>query len=186
MPILEALVDDFFTYIHPLCPFPHQPTFQASFVDREDRTNPEFLALLASMIGALVASFPRTARAHLKNQQSTQLFPRAVVMVEKCRDIALEARGSKWSAKQPKTLNDAATSYFLALASGYMLHWNCFRLHVGEALSLMNELGFNRPKHPNELPTFGNDSCAPDKLPFNHIKDQVGKRIFWCIFLGVR
>ncbi|CAI4211676.1 unnamed protein product [Parascedosporium putredinis] len=187
-PILEALVDDFFTYIHPLCPFPHQPTFQAAFVNRDDRTDPEFLALLASMIGALVSSFPRTARAHLKSQQSVHIFPRAIVMIEKCRDIALEARGAKWSSKQPKSLNDAATSYFLALSAGYTLQFNLFRLHLAEALSVMNELGFNRPKHPGDLPTFGNDTCerGPDKLPFNHIKDQVGKKIFWCIFLGVR
>lgn len=187
-PILEALVDDFFTYIHPLCPFPHQPTFQAAFVNRDDRTDPEFLALLASMIGALVASFPRTARAHLKNQQSMHIFPRATVMIDKCRDIALQARGVKWPSKQPKTLNDAATSYFLALSASYTLQVNVFRLHMTEALGLINELGFERPKHPNEGPTYGNDisAPAPDKLPFNHIKDQVGKRIFWCIFLGVR
>lgn len=185
-PILEALVDDFFTYIHPLCPFPHQPTFQAAFVNREDRTNPEFLALVASMIGALVASFPRTARAHLKNQQSTHMFPRAITMIEKCRDVALEARGAKWAAKQPKTMNDAATSYFLGLAAAYTLQWPISRLHMSETLCLLNELGFNRPKHPGELPTFGSDTCDPDKPPFNHVKDQTGKKIFWCVFLGVR
>ncbi|SPO05510.1 uncharacterized protein DNG_08197 [Cephalotrichum gorgonifer] len=184
--ILEALVDDFFTYIHPLCPFPHQPTFQAAFVNREDRTDPEFLALLASMIGALVASFPRTARAHLKNLQSTQMFPRAVTMIEKCRDIALEARGARWAAKQPKTMNDAATSYFLCLMASYTLQNNICRLHMGETLSVLNELGFNRPKHPGDLPTFGSDICEPDRPPFNHIKDQTGKKIFWCVFLGVR
>lgn len=185
-PILEALVDDFFTYIHPLCPFPHQPTFQAAFVNREDRTDPEFLALLASMIGALVASFPRTARAHLKNQQSTHMFPRAIIMIEKCRDIALEARGGRWAAKQPKTMNDAATSYFLNLSAAYTLQWNISRLHMSETLCVLNELGFNRPKHPGEFPTFGNDTCAPDSPPFNHVKDQTGKKIFWCVFLGVR
>lgn len=185
-PILEALVDDFFTYIHPLCPFPHQPTFQAAFVNREDRTDPEFLALLASMIGALVASFPRTARAHLKNQQSTHMFPRAIIMIDKCRDIALEARGAKWAAKQPKTMNDAATSYFLSLAASYTLQWTIGRLHMSESLCVLNELGFNRPKHPGELPTFGSDTCDPDKPPFNHVKDQTGKKIFWCVFLGVR
>lgn len=185
-PILEALVDDFFTYIHPLCPFPHQPTFQAAFAAREDRTDPEFLALLASMIGALVASFPRTARAHLKNQQSTHMFPRAIIMIEKCREIALEARGARWLAKQPRTMSDAATSYFLGLAAAYTLQWNNCRLMMSEALCVLNELGFNRPKHPGELPTFGSDACDPDRQPFDHVRDQTGKKIFWCIFLGVR
>lgn len=186
MPVLELLVDDFFTYIHPLAPFPHEPTFRQSFANREDRTKPEFLGLLASMIAALVASFPRSAREHLKAQHSTHLFPKAVVMIEKCRDIALLTRGSKWVLKQPKTLDDAATSYFLGLASGYTLQWNASRHFMAETLTLIRELGFSRPKHIGHLPTFGNDTFSPDPLPFNHVKDQIGKRIFWCLLLGVR
>ncbi|KAI5460295.1 hypothetical protein BGZ63DRAFT_358832 [Mariannaea sp. PMI_226] len=186
MPVLELLIDDFFTYIHPLAPFPHEPTFRQSFANREDRTRPEFLGLLASMICALVASFPRSAREHLKAQHSTHLFPRAIVMIEKCREIALLSRGSKWQLKQPKTLDDAATSYFLGLASGYTHQWNASGQFMAETLTLIRELGFNRPKHTGELPTFGNDSYSPDPLPFNHVKDQIGKRIFWCLLLGVR
>lgn len=186
MPVLELLVDDFFTYIHPLTPFPHEPTFRQSFANREDRTKPDFLGLLASMICGLVASFPRSTREHLKAQHSTHLFPRAVVMMERCREIALLTRGSKWQLKQPKTLDDAATSYFLGLASGYSHQWHASGQFMAETLTLLRELGFHRPKHPGDLPTFGNDNCSPDPLPFNHVKDQIGKRIFYCLLLGVR
>ena len=186
MPVLELLVDDFFTYIHPLAPFPHEPTFRHSFANREDRTRPEFLGLLASMIGALVASFPRSAREHLKAQHSTHLFPKAIVLIEKCRDIALVTRGDKWVLKQPKTLDDAATSYFLGLASGYTHQHNAYQHFMAQTLTLIRELGFSRPKHPGDLPTFGNDPYSPDPLPFNHVKDQIGKRIFWCLLLGIR
>ena len=186
MPVLELLVDDFFTYIHPLAPFPHEPTFRQSFANREDRTKPEFLGLLASMICALVASFPRSAREHLKAQHNTHLFPRAIVMIDKCRDIALLTRGPRWPLKQPKTLDDAATSYFLGLGSGYTHQWNISNHFMAETLTLIRELGFNRPKHGGDLPTFGNDTYSDDPLPFNHVKDQMGKRIFWCLLLGVR
>ncbi|UNI16557.1 hypothetical protein JDV02_002983 [Purpureocillium takamizusanense] len=186
MPVLELLVDDFFTYVHPLAPFPHEPTFRQSFANREDRLRPEFLGLLASMVAALVASFPRSAREHLKAQHGSQLFPKAVVMVEKCRDVALLTRGSKWVLKQPKTLDDAATSYFLGLASGYVHQWNASRQFMAETLTLVRELGFARPKHPGDVPTFGNDLYSLDPLPFNHVKDQIGKRVFWCLLLGVR
>ncbi|KAL2751864.1 hypothetical protein ACRALDRAFT_1066339 [Sodiomyces alcalophilus JCM 7366] len=152
-----------------------------------DRTNPEFLSLLASMIGVLVASFPRSARQHLKSQHSTHLFPRAIVMIEKCREIALDTRGARWAAKQPKTLDDAATSYFLGLAAGYTLNVNLYRYFTAECLTLIRELGFHRPRNPGELPTFGGHDTNPtDPLPFHHIKDQIGKRIFWCLLLGVR
>lgn len=186
LPVLELLVDDFFTYIHPLAPFPHEPTFRQSFANREDRTRPEFLGLLASMIGALVASFPRSAREHLKAQHSTHLFPKAIVLVEKCRDIALLTRGSKWVLKQPKTLDDACTSYFLGLAGAYTLQWNPARHFMSETLILIREVGFMRPKHAGELPTFGADPYSNEPLPFNHVKDQIGKRLFWCLLLGIR
>ncbi|PNY27451.1 Quinic acid utilization activator [Tolypocladium capitatum] len=186
MPVLELLVDDFFTYVHPLAPFPHEPTFRQSFANRQDRSEPEFLGLLASMMAALVASFPRSAREYLKSQHGTRLFPKAIVLIEKCCDIALLTRGSKWVLKQPKTLDDAATSYFLGLASGYTHQWNASRHFMAETLTLVRELGFSRPKHPGDLPTFGNDPFSPDPLPFSHAKDQIGKRIFWCLLLGVR
>ena len=186
MPVLELLVDDFFTYIHPLTPFPHEPTFRQSFANREDRTRPEFLGLLASMIGTLVSSFPRSAREHLKAQHSTHLFPKAIVLIDKCRDIALHTRGSRWILKEPKTLDDCATSYFLGLASAYTMQQNATRLFFSECLALIRELGFVRPKHQGDLPTFGNDQYSIDPLPFNHVKDQIGKRIFYCLLLGVR
>lgn len=186
MPVLELLIDDFFTYIHPLAPFPHEPTFRQSFANREDRTRPEFLGLIASMICALASSFPRSAREHLKAKHSTHLFPRAIVLIEKCRDIALKARGDRWQLKQPKTLDDATTSYFLGLASGYTHQWNTYQHFMSETLTLIQELGFKRPKHHGELPTFGNDPYSPEPRPFNHVKDQIGKRIFWCLLLGIR
>jgi len=185
LPMLQALVEDFFTYIHPLCPFPHQPTFQAAFRNAENRTNPEFLALLASMVAALVASFPRSARNYLKAQPNGHMFPRASVMVEKCIAMAREARGTHWVDKK-FTVDDGVTSYFLGLAAGYLLRTQVYQYHMQEALTIMRCLGYHAPKHPGETPTFGNDTCEPDGLSFDHIKDQIGKRLFWCIFLGVR
>ena len=112
-PVLSLLVDDFFAYIHPLVPFPHEPSFRQSLANREDRTSREFLALLAGMIACLVASFPRSARAHLKSQHGPNRFPRAIAMVDRCRAVALEARGPKFTGKEEMTVYDAAASYFL-------------------------------------------------------------------------
>ena len=39
---LQILVDDYFTYIHPLIPLPHEPTFREAFARREDRTDRTF------------------------------------------------------------------------------------------------------------------------------------------------
>ncbi|EGO55838.1 hypothetical protein NEUTE1DRAFT_67858, partial [Neurospora tetrasperma FGSC 2508] len=138
--VLVLLVDDFFTYIHPLTPFPHEPTFRQQLANREDQKSREFLALLASMVGCLVASFPRTARLHFKSQHGLNLFPKAIYLVDRCRQVAMEARGSHFYNREDMTVYDAVTSYLLGLAAAYTLQW----------------------------------------------KDQIGKRVFWVLFLGVR
>lgn len=182
-PVLTLLIDDFFTYIHPLVPFPHEPTFRMSFTAREDRTNKGFLALLASMIGALVASFPRTARLHLKSQQqSMHLYPKAITMIERCRTIALQSRGPTFYAREEVTVYDAATSYFLGLAAGYTLQWKVCRRFMAETLTLIRELGYHKPRDMGSS-VFGVTYRGPS---FNHVEDQLGKRIFWCTFLGIR
>lgn len=183
LPVLSHLVDDFFTYIHPLTPFPHEPTFRLSFANREDRTNREFLALLASMIGCLAASFPRTARLQLKAQQNgMNLFPKATALIEKCRTVALEARGSTFYGKDSVTVYDAATSYFLGLAAGYTMQWRVCRRFMTETMSFIRELGYHKPRDLGSS-MFSVTYRSP---PFDHVQDQLGKRIFWCMFLGIR
>ncbi|KAB5513189.1 hypothetical protein GE09DRAFT_905428, partial [Coniochaeta sp. 2T2.1] len=180
-PVLTLLVDDFFTYIHPLAPFPHEPTFKDQFQSRRDRTDPGFLALLSSMIGCLVASFPRTARLHLKSQQSSNLFPRAITMIERCRAVALEARGAQFMNKEEVTVYDAATSYFLGLAAGYTMQWKLCRRFMTETLSFVREMGYHKPRD------LGSSMGITYRGPaFDHVQDQMGKRIFWVMFLGIR
>ncbi|KAI1744975.1 hypothetical protein F4680DRAFT_403909 [Xylaria scruposa] len=189
-PVLQLLVDDFFTYIHPLMPFPHEPSFRQAFARRADRTNREFLALLASMIGVLVASFPRSARAHLKAQHSAGLFPTAVTMIDHCRSIALEARGPMFMAKQDMSVDDAAASYFLGLAAGYTLQWKPCRRFLAETMSFCRELGTHRPRDlsglAGSIPDLASALNAAASKPVDHIKDQIGKRIFWVMVAGIR
>ncbi|KAI0813710.1 hypothetical protein GGR55DRAFT_635574 [Xylaria sp. FL0064] len=189
-PVLQLLVDDFFTYIHPLMPFPHEPSFRQAFAARADRTNREFLALLASMVGVLVASFPRSARAHLKAQHSAGLFPTAITMIDHCRSIALEARGTTYLAKHEMSVDDAATSYFLGLAAGYTLQWKPCRRFLAETMSFCRELNTHRPRDLSNLAGYLPDLAAAANSiankPIDHIKDQIGKRIFWVMVAGVR
>ncbi|KAI8631566.1 hypothetical protein F5Y19DRAFT_424184 [Xylariaceae sp. FL1651] len=189
-PVLQLLVDDFFTYIHPLMPFPHEPSFRQAFANRADRTNREFLALLASMIGILVASFPRSARAHLKAQHSAGLYPTAMTMIDHCRSIALEARGATFMAKQEMSVDDAATSYFLGLAAGYTLQWKSCKRFLAETMSFCRELGTHRPRDlsslASHLPDLVAEVNSAANKPIDHIKDQIGKRIFWVMVAGIR
>lgn len=182
--VLQLLVDDFFTYIHPLTPFPHEPTFRAAFRNREDRTNPEFLGLLASMIAGLVASFPRTARLHLKASSNFEKFPRSIMLVNQCMRVALAMRPSDAMLRDTVTVNDAVVSYNLCLATGYTMQWNPCRRFMGESLRFLREMGFHRRRPPPTSLSFGPE--RPDDQPRDFISEEIGKRVYWCIFLGVR
>ncbi|KAK4149241.1 hypothetical protein C8A00DRAFT_19042 [Chaetomidium leptoderma] len=182
-PVLTLLIDDFFTYIHPLVPFPHEPTFRMSFTAREDRTNRAFLALLSSMIGCLVASFPRTARLHLKAQQhGMHMYPKAMTLIERCRTVALEARGASFYGREDVNVYDAGTSYFLGLAASYTMQWKVCRRFMAESMTFIRELNYHKQRDMGSS-MFGVTYRGPS---FNHVEDQLGKRIFWCIFLGLR
>ncbi|KAI1210092.1 uncharacterized protein F4807DRAFT_69613 [Annulohypoxylon truncatum] len=188
--ILELLVDDFFTYIHPLMPFPHEPTFRAAFASRMDKTSSEFLALVASMVGVLVASFPRSARSHLKAQHSTGLFPSAVAMIDHCRVIAVEARGAQFMIKDHMSVDIAATSYFLGLAAAHTLQWRLCKRFFTETMTFCRELLGNYqqsgPTVTQQIPGLTQMANASANGPIDHIKDQISKRIFWVMVAGVR
>ncbi|KAI1822567.1 hypothetical protein F4861DRAFT_513990 [Xylaria intraflava] len=191
-PVLIMLVDDFFTYMHPLMPFPHEPSFRQAFANRADRTDRDFLALLASMIGVLVASFPRSARVQLKAQNSVGGFPTAITMIDHCRSVALEARGANFTAKQDMTVDDAATSYFLGLAASYTLQWKLCRRFLAETMSFCRELGTHQSRdlassvgHISDT-VAALDSVSLASKPIDHIRDQIGKRIFWAMVATIR
>ncbi|KAF1979442.1 hypothetical protein BU23DRAFT_445818 [Bimuria novae-zelandiae CBS 107.79] len=192
--IINSLIDDFFTYIHPLCPFPHEPSFREAWNSREDCDNDSFLALLASMIAALVASFPRKPRLHLKHQ-TRDYFPNHLALVDRCREICAQARGPGYLDKPSLNVYDACTSYFLGLAGGYTFRWRQLRLYFGECLTILRSLGLHKASdqcytHPGRLPV-SVGSSGPNfeeirDVSLDHITEQIGRRVFYTLFVGVR
>ncbi|KXL46171.1 MAG: hypothetical protein FE78DRAFT_538929, partial [Acidomyces sp. 'richmondensis'] len=191
---LDLLIDDFFTYIHPLCPFPHEPSFREAWKRREDLSNKSFLALLAAMVGALVASFPRKPRLHLKAQKKESLFPNHMSLVNRCQQVCAVARGPGYLESDNLSVYDAATSYFLALMGVYTFRWRLGRLYFGECLTILRTLGLHRPREQTQqqlgaLPTaFGSHGTHDGnrEQPIDNITLEMGRRIFWTMFVGVK
>ncbi|KAL2354343.1 hypothetical protein BJ546DRAFT_843711 [Cryomyces antarcticus] len=193
--LLELLIQDFFTYIHPLCPFPHEPSFRESFRQREDYNNRPFLALLASMIGALVASFPRRPRLHLKALGKENLFPNHMSLVLRCQKVAAAARGAGYLERDDLNIYDAATSYFLGLTGVYTYRWRQGRLYFGECLTIIRALGLNKAKEhrytplgslPAALGPHESNYDGPRDGGLDHITLEIGRRIFWTMFVSSR
>jgi len=195
METLDLLIDDFFTYIHPLCPFPHEPSFREAWKRREDLTNKAFLALLASMIGALVSSFPRKPRLHLKAHRREHLFPNHMSLVHRCQQLCAMARGPGYLESESLSVYDAATSYFLALMGIYTFRWRLGRLYFGECLTILRTLGLHKTKEhtytqlgllPHSVGSSAGSFDGSQDQPVDNITLEMGRRIFWTMFVGVK
>ena len=191
---MNALIDDFFMYIHPLCPFPHEPSFREAWERREDFSNPSFLALLASMIAALVASFPRKPRLHLKTQTRRE-YPSHLSLVDKCREVCAQARGPGYLDRPSLNVYDACTSYFLGLTGAYVFQWRQLRLYLAECLTIIRALGLHKAESqgytylgsvPSALGSDGPNFDGSSDFKLDHITEQIGRRVFWTVFVGVR
>ncbi|KIX06806.1 uncharacterized protein Z518_04782 [Rhinocladiella mackenziei CBS 650.93] len=187
LPTLKVLLDDYFIYIHPLIPLPHEPTFRRSFEAREDRTNHNFLSLVAAMVECLVASFPRRPRQLFTSEQARAQFPNAGALIDRCHQVFVEARGLGYMDR-PMSLYDGIASYLTGLAAGYVLDIPRMRLYLGECTIIMREFNFHRPEihRPTSAPPGGLFSPVDTNRPppVDHVYQESGRRLFWLLFVG--
>ena len=177
---MEILLDDYFLYIHPLVPLPHEPTFRAAFARREDKTDRTFLALVASMLETLVASFPRRARRVFTSEQARHQFPNASAVIERCHQVFVEARGAGYLDKTV-TMNDALASYLAGLSSAYNYNIKRMRLYFGECVMMLRVLGYH---HHAGRASLEDNEQPQRKLPINYIHQESGRRLFWLMFVS--
>ncbi|KAF2152498.1 hypothetical protein K461DRAFT_294158 [Myriangium duriaei CBS 260.36] len=192
--IINLLINDYFTYIHPLCPFPHEPSFREAWRERQDYTHRPFLALLASMIAALVASFPRKPQLYLKAQHREKIYSTPSELVTTCFKVCAAARGPGYLDSQTLSVHDAATSYLLGLAGTYTQRWRQGRLYFGECLTIIKALDLHKAKDNNYFGLNGltiynsevNDQDGNKEEMLDNITLQVGRRVFWTAFVSTR
>ena len=191
--ILQQLLDDYFTYIHPLIPIPHEPSFRAALGRREDLSNPTFLALLASMVGCLVASFPRRPRIHLKAQNMDKIFPNSSSLIDRCHKVAVEARGPGYLDRD-LTVHDAVISYLQGLTNAYIYNWQSCRVYFGQCLTISRIIGLHRVKSSSIAYSAGfqSDMNVYDNGNGHRehqgdlILRELGRRTFWILFVAIK
>lgn len=116
---VTSLLDDYFAYIHPVAPIPHEPTFRASFSARADLHDPGFVALVGAMLGVLTVVYPQRARMHFAQGNSNLQSFSANDYAAHCRSIVLHAMPPEYLEKRPYFVHDIIISYLLGLACMY-------------------------------------------------------------------
>jgi hypothetical protein len=176
---LRVLIDDYFTYIHPLMVLPHEPTFRAAFERREDRTNRSFLALLCSMIEALVASFPRRPRQLFTSEANRRLFPNAGALIDRCHRVYTEARGPGYLDRE-LSLYDAFSSYLIGITAAYLFDSSRAHLYIGECVLILRRLGIHRADPAIQSPTHAGAASGET----DYIRTELGRRLFWLSYVS--
>lgn len=182
-PLLPHLVDDYFTYVHPLLPIPHEPSFRAALAAREDVKDTTFLALLASMIGYLVTSLPRRPRLHIHGLGMDALFPSSDALIERCRRTAIEARGLGHLDRQ-QTVDDAFVSYLQGMIAAHSFNWDACRLYLGQYISISRVIGLHKQAGPGSAPVANANEPGGDvlRLGGDVVLQETARRMFWIGF----
>jgi hypothetical protein len=194
LPTLQLLVDDYFLFIHPLIPVPHEPTFREAFANRDDVSNKRFLALLASMIGSLVASFPRRPRLHLRTDSAESMYPNSMALVKRCHDVSVQARGLGY-LDTSTTIEDAAISYHLSLCSSYVYNMRRCRMYLGECMTILRVYNLYNPSKQavatlspvaaaSPLSEAQNPFIDPSDATDNFLVQEQGRRLFYICLAG--
>lgn len=181
IPTLRVLIDDYFTYIHPLTPLPHEPTFRAAFERREDRTDRTFLALLAAMMEALVASFPRRPRQLFTSEPNRRLFPNAGALIDRCHQVFNAARGPGYLDRE-LSLYDAFSSYLVGLTAAYLSNSNRASLYMAECVSVVRKLAIHKVPADPSMQSPANARSASGET--DHIKQELSRRLFWLSYVS--
>ena len=204
MTMLERLVDDYFTFIHPLVPLPHEQLFRDAFVHRQDLTSPTFVALIASMLGYLVACFPQRPRQHIREgvpvdhqQQMDSLYSNPMDLVERCHKIAMEALGPGYLDRK-MSVDDALISYLQALTCVQMFNRQSATHYLKQCMTISASLGLHKVNaisdantNGHTLPTArmtanGHALTGPHPVGVDQVMRESGKRAFWALFMGVK
>ncbi|KAG8529471.1 uncharacterized protein KY384_006108 [Bacidia gigantensis] len=188
--VLQPLIDDYFTFIHPLIPVPHEPSFRQALHDRQDVKSSTFLALMASMIGCLTASFPRRPRQHFRYHSLEHLFPNSMSLIERCRNVAIEAHGPA-TYNRSYTVHDAIISYLQGITYVYTFQRQPALLYFKECLGISTSLGLHKVSYVRDHANAASQAVGvanggSNVIDTDLIVQELEKRVFWILFVTIK
>lgn len=190
MDLLKLLIDDYFTFCHPLTPFPHEPWFRDAFAKRMDHDDRLFLALLAGMIGCLTATFPRRPRKHMRALRREDLFSSSLEFVNRCSGIVHAARGTGYLEHDGLGAYDAAVSYFLFVMHTCTYRFKAGRLYLSECVSLLRQLNLYDEEQQNQIwnpaRSESSEGLVEGSVATNKVEQEMARRVFWTAFVAGR
>ena len=194
-PVVMQLVDDYFTYIHPLIPIPHEKSFRNALDFGEATRNKTFLSLLASMVGCVAAVYPQKPMQHFQFLQiPTGAFSDSLRLVERCHDVIMESQGT---GERILSIHDAQIEYLRGLIYAYSFSPQMSLHHFIRSRSILNQIGAHKAstyKYKGPAPGFpqarmttnGETLQGPQPVQPDLVLEELTKRLFWTVYMTVR
>ncbi|RMJ20961.1 GAL4 [Aspergillus sp. HF37] len=138
------------------------------------------------MIGALVASFPRRPKLHLRTESEKAAFPHSVALVKHCHDVAIQVRGTGYLDRNA-TVYDAAISYFLGLCAGYIYDIRRCRIYFAECQTMIHV--YDLCHEPSRVPPLSPISPSSQDASDTYvgiIELELARRLFYTTLVGYR
>lgn len=165
--VIHRLMFEFFTYVHPIFPFPHEHLTMDRLKKREDTLNKSFCAMIASLAAAVSAIFPRIAQDALGQHALHRPVVTDYVFIDRCLLVCQQSRGPVTSERD---IDDATTSFFIGLVSYLRKLPGQLEVFATDALSIARHLGVER------------DGILMDGSLADTVTKEVGKRIYWAVY----
>ena len=161
------MVYDFFTYVYPIFPFPHEHLVMDRLRKREDAHNRSFCALIAALLASLATVFPRVAQVALSELEQNGNVIATDVFIGRCMLVCEQTRGVLNSGRD---VDDAATAFFLGVVSYGRRQMRLVDMHMGEVLSILRYLGVE------------DGGLLADGAPADHVTGELCRRLYWAVY----
>ncbi|KAF5702664.1 hypothetical protein FGLOB1_9478 [Fusarium globosum] len=164
--LVRFILSDYVTYVYPLIPVIHQPTFQLDFDSDRDMHDVDFLALIISLCAVTVSLLPSRFKTY-RNFSSPLPFETRTEMADQCYKLNQSFRDTTYF--DTVSHQKWASTFLLGVAFHQTVNNNLWRMLEVESMQLLRLLEVQHLSSYSDL---------------DAVEIQLRKKAFWLMFYG--
>jgi hypothetical protein len=163
--LLMIIINDYLTWIYPLVPVVHRPSFQSNLEQNRDLHDSDFLCLIFCICAATVGFLPKVFTSYQALAGEVSSFTSRTNMINRCYTLCMEQRGPYYF--DTVNFQKWAIAYLMQITHLQIDNHNLSRMLEVEAMQIARLLGLHRVSEYQGL---------------NCIETQLRKKGFWLMF----
>ncbi|RKL33526.1 hypothetical protein BFJ72_g10042 [Fusarium proliferatum] len=164
--LVRFILGDYVTYVYPLIPVIHQPTFQLDFDSDRDMHDVDFLALIISLCAVTVSLLPSRFKTY-RSFSSPLPFETRTEMADQCYKLNQSFRDTTYF--DTVSHQKWASTFLLGVAFHQTVNNNLWRMLEVESMQLLRLLEVQHLSSYSGL---------------DAVEIQLRKKAFWLMFYG--